>query len=63
MWPHLGTTGDSTHWYEAEPNDYNDDEDCTQIGISWDPEFRYHWNDISCGSRQDYICERLPYSG
>ena len=62
VWPHLGTTGDYTHWHEGEPNEYYPGEDCTQIGIDWDPDFPYNWNDIPCDTRRAYICERLPYS-
>ena len=62
VWPHLGTTGDYTHWYDGEPNNAGN-EDCGQIGIYWDLESPYHWNDIRCSAPRAYICEGLPSTG
>jgi hypothetical protein len=42
-----------TNWAPGEPNDANNNEDCTVIR-SWNG----LWNDLNCSAQRPYICER-----
>ena len=47
--------GDYTHWEGGQPDNSDGDENCVNL----EENFNMLWNDMSCHTLQNYICERL----
>ncbi|XP_017266596.1 macrophage mannose receptor 1-like [Kryptolebias marmoratus] len=44
------------HWQEGEPNNFNNDESCTEFTLhNWDESGS--WNDLNCESYNDWLCQ------
>ncbi|MED6232568.1 hypothetical protein ATANTOWER_032477 [Ataeniobius toweri] len=44
------------HWQEGEPNNFNNDESCTEfVTYNWDESGS--WNDLNCESYNDWLCQ------
>ncbi|XP_014899448.1 macrophage mannose receptor 1-like isoform X1 [Poecilia latipinna] len=44
------------HWQEGEPNNFNNDESCTEfVMYNWDEQGS--WNDLNCESYNDWLCQ------
>ncbi|XP_015227054.1 PREDICTED: macrophage mannose receptor 1-like [Cyprinodon variegatus] len=44
------------HWQEGEPNNFNNDESCTEFVLhNWDE--NGSWNDLNCESYNDWLCQ------
>ncbi|KAM4727964.1 macrophage mannose receptor 1-like isoform 2-T2 [Anableps anableps] len=44
------------HWQEGEPNNFNNDESCTEFVLyNWDDQGS--WNDLNCESYNDWLCQ------
>ncbi|XP_060619827.2 hepatic lectin-like [Anolis sagrei] len=40
------------NWKQGEPNDYQNQEDCAEMGVLGE------WNDVACNNKGLYICEK-----
>ncbi|XP_078342787.1 alpha-N-acetylgalactosamine-specific lectin-like isoform X2 [Oculina patagonica] len=57
-----GTSPSYTNWADEQPNDEDDEQDCTEIanGVFWpggEPQIGV-WNDFQCHNALMYICEK-----
>ena len=43
------------NWSGGEPNNSGNNEDCVMGGWGYGK-----WNDINCGSKYSFVCEKLP---
>ncbi|PWA16297.1 hypothetical protein CCH79_00004519 [Gambusia affinis] len=46
------------YWKVGQPDDYHTNEDCAAVYPN--ENFFRAWNDLPCGSRQNWICEKAP---
>ncbi|XP_014852104.1 PREDICTED: CD209 antigen-like protein E [Poecilia mexicana] len=46
------------YWKVGQPDDYHSNEDCAAVYPN--ENFFKAWNDLECGSRQNWICEKAP---
>ncbi|XP_043999241.1 CD209 antigen-like protein E isoform X2 [Gambusia affinis] len=46
------------YWKVGQPDDYHTNEDCAAVYPN--ENFFRAWNDLTCGSRQNWICEKAP---
>ena len=44
-----------TEWDKYQPDNYANNEDCAQI---WNRSNGYQWNDLTCTSRINFLCEK-----
>ena len=52
-WAYTHEPFDYTDWAPGEPNSLKGDQDCLQIQGNQD----YHWDDVECDVKHNYICE------
>ena len=50
----MGEKAGYTDWYPGQPDDTAGAEDCAVL----QPEDQYHWNDVSCVSKNRPLCEK-----
>ncbi|XP_054894795.1 CD209 antigen-like protein E [Poeciliopsis prolifica] len=53
-----GTSLVEGYWKVGQPDDYHSNEDCAAVYPN--ENFFKAWNDLECGSRQNWICEKAP---
>ncbi|KAM9450008.1 perlucin-like protein isoform 1-T2 [Clarias gariepinus] len=51
-------TNGTGYWYEGQPNDYDNNEDC---GVLWNYPDRKGWNDAPCTREFWWICETTAF--
>ncbi|XP_034147138.1 hepatic lectin-like isoform X2 [Esox lucius] len=59
-----GTPLTTAYWGEKEPNsggDKNKDEDCAGINNFWYSDPVKKWNDFTCNTQLNWICEKVNY--
>merc|ERR1712154_35109 len=54
---HMEPSFNPLPWYQNEPNNYRDNENCVGMGTQEGSDYYGKWFDIDCHSRQPVMCE------
>ena len=60
MWLSTGKKFRYSNWTESQPDNYNNAEDCLEIGyefLYWRTYNYLYWNDNVCSNARSFICE------
>ena len=46
------------NWQKNRPDNHVNNEDCVEFGGSFSDEKERRWNDLPCGNKQRFVCEK-----
>ena len=59
-WVYLSTNESISfaNWQKNRPDNHGNNEDCAEFGGSFSAEKERLWNDLPCGNKQRFVCEK-----